>query len=223
VKDVEFFVTKDTKFKGEENSGTALELIKTNAEIVNSTFVSNRQGSYRKCVVFGNTHVSYRFPSTYIGGAIIIGNNSVTNISQSMFEDNEANLGGVIFAEQHCIIYVSKTIFVNNNTWQGGVLASPSSTLTTEANYDCDRFDFIESIGSSNITISASKFYGNRARDGSGGVLYSGGSDFIVIKESRFYGNVARSGGVLLSTCYTKIVTIEASEYCQGRSNTDHW
>ena len=35
---VESFVMKDAKFEGDENSGTALEMIETTAEIVNSTF-----------------------------------------------------------------------------------------------------------------------------------------------------------------------------------------
>ena len=39
VRHVEEFVVEDTKFKGQENSGTALELIETTAQIVNSTFL----------------------------------------------------------------------------------------------------------------------------------------------------------------------------------------
>ena len=35
----------DTKFEGQENGGTALEMVETAAQIVNSTFVSNRIGS----------------------------------------------------------------------------------------------------------------------------------------------------------------------------------
>ena len=45
--------------------------------------------------------------SVYIGGAIIV-NNSVVNISQSMFEDNRADLGGAILAEQRCTNHLSK-------------------------------------------------------------------------------------------------------------------
>ena len=53
VKDVEIFVIQNTKFKGVESS-TALNMIETTAEIINSTFVSNRNGSYRKCIQFGD-------------------------------------------------------------------------------------------------------------------------------------------------------------------------
>ena len=49
---VEEFVVEGTKFEGQESSGTALELIKTTAQIVRSTFLSNRKGSYyRECAV----------------------------------------------------------------------------------------------------------------------------------------------------------------------------
>ena len=40
VENVQEFVVRDTKFKGEENSETALELVETTAEIINSTFDS---------------------------------------------------------------------------------------------------------------------------------------------------------------------------------------
>ena len=46
------FIIQDTKFIGQENSRTALELIDATAQIVNSTFVSNRRGSHRHCVQF---------------------------------------------------------------------------------------------------------------------------------------------------------------------------
>ena len=38
VRHVEEFLVKDTKFKGQENSGTALELIETTAQIINFCF-----------------------------------------------------------------------------------------------------------------------------------------------------------------------------------------
>ena len=86
----EFLVT-DTKFEGQEYSGTALKLIGTTAQIVNSTFVSNRFGSYRKFYV-------PKFTGGYVGGAIIAADNTTVTISQSKFEDNRAQYGGAIFA-----------------------------------------------------------------------------------------------------------------------------
>ena len=49
VKHVGNFVIEDTKFEGQGNSETALEIIETTAQIVNSTFASNKKGLYRRC------------------------------------------------------------------------------------------------------------------------------------------------------------------------------
>ena len=48
VRHVEEFMVKDAKFVGQEDSGTALELIETIVRIVNSTFLSNRKGLFRE-------------------------------------------------------------------------------------------------------------------------------------------------------------------------------
>ena len=212
AKYVKNFVMKYTKFKGEENSGTALELIKTTAQIVNSIFASNTKGSqYQNCKTFVDTDGGRSYVDVYIGGAIIV-NESIVHISQSMFEDNRAVLGGAIFTENGCEIYISKTIFVNNYARKsGGVLTSSSRLGDLCGDYN--------SIGSITIKISESKFYANRA-DNDGGVLSSSDIDFITIEESEFYNNSARSGGVLLSNKtfvpddpFTVTMILEASEF----------
>ena len=80
VNEVKEFVVQDTTFEGQEDTGTALELIETTAQIVNSTFVSNRKGSFRECVIpdpeYGCLH------DRFIGGAVIT-TNSTVDISQS--------------------------------------------------------------------------------------------------------------------------------------------
>ena len=132
VKRVEKFVIKDTKFEGRQNSGTAFELIETTAaQIVNSIFMSNRNGSYRKCAVSypGIGCVEHGF----VGGAIIATNSSI-EISQSKFEDNRADFGRAIFAKQNSIISIRNDININNHaTIYGGVLYSNSSSIIIEA------------------------------------------------------------------------------------------
>ena len=243
VKDVERFVIQNTKFKGVENSRTALEMIETTAEIVNSTFASNRKGSYRKCIQFGDdTHRNVSFPGGYIGGAIIA-KNSVVNISQSMFEDNGADYGGAIFVEQRCTIYLSKTILISNYAIIGGVMISSSSKSLVSHDY-CNSSD-IKSIGSSNITITESEFYSNKAVN-HGGVLYTKANDFIKIEKSNnsalvsggvlqisdrltgspirvtiavseFYNNSAVRGGVM-RTVGNSIITIDCSNFTKNQS-----
>ena len=217
MKHVEEFVIQDTKFIGQENSGTALELIETTAQIVNSTFVSNRKGLYRRCVLLNSKHGCYR--DGFIGGAIIA-TNSAIDISQSKFGYNGADYGGAIFAEQHSIINVSGNVFINNNaTRYGGVLYSSSSTITIEASEFHDNNatwgGVLYSDFSSNITIKGSEVHGNNAIFG--GVLYSSIST-IMIEASEFHSNNAsRYGGVLYSySCST--VTIEVSEFHNNRA-----
>ena len=99
VTQVKEFLVTDTTFEGQENSGTALKLIGTTAQIVNSTFVSNRFGSYRE-------FAGRVFSAGFVGGAIIATDNTTITISQSKFEDNGAEFGGAIFADNYSIIKV---------------------------------------------------------------------------------------------------------------------
>ena len=222
VKNVEEFVVQDTTFKGQENSGTALELIETTAQIVNSTFVSNIKGSYRKCLItvpeFGC------IGDGFIGGAIIA-TNSTINISQSNFEysgaeldmSNAISFGGVLSSDSSNIIIVESQ-FQHNSATNGGVLASISSNITIEASEF--RHNSVTNGGvlasiSSNITIEASKFQHNSATNG--GVLLSYGSNIITINASEFHNNSATlGGGVLYSISST--ITIGGSNFTKNVS-----
>ena len=116
VEDIEEFLVNSIKFEGQENSGTALELIETSSQIVNSTFVSNRKGSYR---IF---HHGFQF----VGGAIIATSGTNINVSHSKFKDNRADYGGAIFVENSIIHMRDNVSFVNNTASAGfgGVLCS---------------------------------------------------------------------------------------------------
>ena len=207
VRHVEEFVVEDAKFEGQDNSGTALELIETTAQIVNSTFLSNRNGSFRECPIFDPEYGC--LSDEFIGGAIIA-TNSIVEISRSRFEDNRAYLGGAIFAEQDSIINMSGNVFISNNANGGGVLYSSSSTITIEASefHDNNAGGVLTSI-SSTITIEASEFHGNNATYGGGVLTFI--SSTITIEASEFHGNNASWGGVLFSNSGT--ITIEASEF----------
>ena len=201
VRQVEQFVIKDTKFEGQKNSGTALELIETTAQIVNSIFMYNRMGSYRQYIVLDPEE------GRYIGGAIIA-TNSTIDISQSKFEDSRADYGGAIFAEQNSIINMSSNVLINNiANWCGGVLFPYNSTITINASM------FQNNVASeggallsyhSTIIINASMFQSER------GVLSSYFST-VTIKASMFQNNTADQRGVLSS--YYSIIIINASMF----------
>ena len=218
VRDVEEFIIKDTKFEGQENSGTALKLTRITAQTINSTFVSNRIGSYRKCAIQSISLCIDRF----IGGAIIATNSSV-DISQSKFEDSGADYGGVIFAEQHSIINISDNVFVNNNaTLDGGVLYSYSSTITIEVSKFRNNTAIYNGgvlySSSSNITIKGSKFQNNNAFRFGGVLLYADVST-LTIEVSEFHDNsVNDNGGVLFSD--NSNITIKASNFTNTTSYT---
>ena len=185
VRQVEKFMVQNTKFEGQKNSGTALKLVEMTGQILNSTFVSNKKGSYSECPLFRPWYGCYR--SEFVGGAIIATNSRV-DIHQSKFEDNRAYYGGTIYAEQNSIINLTYNVFINNHAgYIGGVLESSNST----------------------ITIEASEFHDSSAGYG-GGVLYSN-NDTITIKASEFHDNSAYKGGVLHSESCN--ITIKAAEF----------
>ena len=160
VVNVDKFVVRNSTFRGQENSGTALELIATTAQIINCIFSSNRNGKFK-----------YRYISSYyssysrrVGGAIIA-NHSNVNISQTIFENNGdpylIYYGGAIFAEQKSIISINASTFINNSALYYGIFYSSSCSMKIEAS------EFSKNNGSalysdrSSITIKTSKFYDN--------------------------------------------------------------
>ena len=208
-----------TKFRGQNSSGTALSLINTTAQVVNSTFISNRRGTYRECIIFfeDKYHHDCTVLDWFIGGAIIV-TNSTIDISQTKFEDNEADFGGAIFAEGHSNISMSGNLFINNSAnLDGGALLSYGSTITIETSeFHCNSAIFGGVVYSSNstITISASEFHNNSATWG-GGVLEPFAGSTITIEASGFHNNSATIGGVLRS-CNGVDLTITSNDLIFG-------
>ena len=215
VKHLQEFVIKDAKFEGQENSETALELIGTTAQILNSVFVSNRNGSNRQCTTLLNLDsCDY---NGFIGGAIIAINSTI-DISQSKFEANRADFGGAMFAVNSVINVSGNTSFINNTAISfGGVILSYNSDIIMNESIFHHNIagagGVLWSYG--NITIEASEFDGNNGTF-YGGVLHSHNST-IIIKASEFHHNIASIGGVLWSFYGT--ITIEASEF-DGNNGT---
>ena len=221
VMNVKEFVVHNTLFRGPEISETlplklpidaALELIETTAQIVNSTFVSNKGGSLRINVRLIPPNSEY-LSHDLVGGAIIATHSEV-DISQSTFENNAAGTyGGAIYAEEHSIISLNNSLFINNSATNfGGAVCLLSSTVMIEAsgflNNNADQRGGALCSYNSTIVIKGSKFDSNSGT-WSGGVL-SSHSSTITINESEFHRNNARNGGVLNS--YNDSVEIEATD-----------
>ena len=187
-KAVEMLLISDTKFEGKDNSETALQLIATTAQIVNSSFVSNTHGTFK---------VDFLFDFWQVGGAIIA-INSTNDISQGKFEHNKADCGGAIYAENSAINM--NGVFINaNNANLLGVLFFYNSTVTTEANHFLSNSALVGGVMTvlkSTITIEASTFRSNNASR-YGGVLYSSYSN-ITIGGSIFSENISPVGAVFM-------------------------
>ena len=227
VINVDNFVLRDSKFQGQGNSGTALELIGTTAEIFNCRFLSNRRGKYiqfwETIQVYGN-----------VGGAILASNSRV-NISQSHFEGSAAQYGGAMYVERGSVIHIKNSMFIQNNGTRngGGVVYSYISNITIEAStfryntatsggvlqpWYCNitiknsHFDNSTSTSAggvayihfSNMAIKSSNFT-NTYAGFSGGVIYTGSSN-VTIESSVFENNTGRAGGALITSRATIIM-----------------
>ena len=190
VKHVEEFVVQDTvTFKGQENSGTALKLIETTAQIVNSTFVSNRKGVlYSSSSTITIEESEFHNNSATDGEVTVLYSyNSTITIEESEFHNNSATCygrGGGVLCSFRSTITIEEREFRNNSATygRGGVLASSSST----------------------ITIEESEFHNNSATY-AGGVLFSISSTITIVGTSIFTKNVSPIGAVIYSSDDSKI------------------
>ena len=209
VKQVKEFVVQNAVFKGQNTSNTALEIVETAIQIVNSTFEQFVRGN-----VQFYSHINFTI------GGLIIATASEINISQCKFENNGAQFGGVIYAEQHSIIVINNSIFTNNSAlFTGGVLYSWRSNIVkiTASKFDGNMAMEGGVLFSKEgmITIETSEFMVNAAEN-KGGVLLSIRSN-IMIKECQFNyntvtsGSTGEGGGVLYSN--QSIITMVASMF----------
>ena len=184
------FIVRETTFKGQENSGTALELIESTAQIINCTFLSNRQGA-------------------------VIATHSSVNISQSNFENNGAHnrsvpvyRGTVLFADQQSSISINASTFISNRAQYGVVYSYRCSILMdtnnfTENNISSD--GVLLSSYSSTMTIEQSKLEDNI------GTALSSDDSIINVQMCEFSNNTASYGEEL--ALYSSNVTIEQSSF----------
>ena len=190
VVNVDKFVVRNSTFRGQENSGTALELIATTAQIINCIFSSNTNGKFQ---YISSYYGSY---SRRVGGAIIA-NHSNVNISQSIFENNgvsyHLDYGAAIFAEQQSIININSSTFINNSALFG-MFYSKSCSIRIEANEFSNnnaRYEGVLTSYSSNATIQRSIFENNIRC-----ALYFDGST-VKIKSNEFRNNSVDFNGAL--------------------------
>ena len=211
------FMLQEAIFQGQQNSRTALKLFETSAQIINSTFVSNRVGMFK---VFYNDQEHRGL----VGGALVVAH-SVVDIRHSHFHRNRADYGGAIFAEVYSMINISNTIFsVNVATTRGGILYSRSSTIMVKAS-EFRHNTAISTSGSggvfypvmSNITIVASTFHSNIAT-WQGGVVRSRNS-LIIITACKLDNNTSIRGGGGVLYLFDSSAKIQGSDFNSSRTD----
>ena len=181
IQRVEEFVLSGAVFQGQNDSGTALEFIDTVAQIINSSFKSNRNGTLR-------TNDSLHSDVFWAGGAIVATRSNIS-ITSSLFESNAAEVGGVIYAEQQCLITIENTTFIDNHA----IIPTMEPTSDTLVSHGGVLYQ-----ESGSIQITDCQFVNNSAEPGRGGVLHANNSN-VLISVTQFIGNLATFGGVLHS------------------------
>ena len=224
VKNVNEFTLVNTKFVGTNNSGTALEITKTNAQIISSTFLSNTNGMFLNLSehlkliknILGVQDGELSINGTRAGGALVATHSNIS-IESSAFENNSAEIGGALFMES-CSLDVINTTFTSNNVHNqqpqllgiaGALHLVDSHTTLTNSYFNTN----IASIGgvafilrgtlkmlSSNFTLNTATY---------GGALFLAFPD-ITSWHCQFDNNKAEYGGVLRS--FSSNVTIMDSQ-----------
>ena len=213
---------KNCTFIGQNGSGTALEVVDTNAQIFNSIFAFNVVGSYQGPVgildywkgTFAAKDDSPNF--AYVGGAIIANHSNMT-IQLCYFEGNVAHIGGAIYSTVGSSISIFNCTFIKNfalqrfnfklATFGGAIHCENGRSLgqsiavlfgNTFHNNSASCGGAISAVNNTNIKIISSNFSVNSASL-QGGVLAMYNHSTIEIHRNLFVNNhVVAHGGALM-------------------------
>ncbi len=223
---VKTFLCERVSFVGENKSETALEIDKTKAYFVDTSFIYNTVGSLREPIRILQGH---RYQHAYVGGAIIASQSNVT-ITRSDFFGNRAEIGGAIFATCGSNITILNSSFVGNSAGDcsilcfGGVLYTENGCpgiqeapviVVTESEFSNNTATNGAVLATDNcsLSINKGKFHDNVADD-CGGVFWLQGNSKAVIYDSEVYSNRASlGGGVVYLTDASSIIINNSRVY----------
>lgn len=225
VNDATFDGNKASKYGGAiYNSGLL--------NVKNSNFTNNTANAGGAIFNGGNMDITNsRFSNntaSKLGGVLVVSDakaakdergTAVTNITNSIFENNYANEGGVIF-QNNASIKIDNSKFLNNKAgWMGvieqttpypgpkdsaGKLIISNSEFTGNASeqWSAGAIGVFSEAEISNTTFNNNSILSDapaEARDG-GGAIYVGGWGQLAMKDSSFTGNKGNRGGAIAST-----------------------
>lgn len=209
VKNVNEFILQKATFEGHGNSGTALTLVNTTAEIIDCTFVRNQFGTVMEDVrslqvIISDINwflVGNVTGIVQVGGAMISSYSSV-RIRGSKFEDNRAGVGGDIFTEDVSQISIFNTTFSGEGIegfseeapFGGAIFSHEGNFIITGCQFRNKNAIVGGGIMSSlsNFTINNTTFSQNSATDHGASVF--GYDSTISIEKCKFEQNYAGAG-----------------------------
>jgi predicted outer membrane repeat protein len=200
VKNVNQLVVENSVFYGQNSSfGTILEIMATDAYVVNSIFKFGTVGNFREYLdVLDYLHMTFFgtiLLSVRVGGAVIVTNSNVT-IRHSHFEGNSAQIGGALFSETNSNITIDSCTFLNNNAsgcnddrcLGGAVFIDTGCTVVID-----------NSSAKSNMALS-------------GGGAFSTFQAMLSIRDCVIYSNIARYGGAMAAYLNSTLI-VENSQF----------
>ena len=194
IRKVPDFMLQSLTFEGQNNSGTAVELVESTAHIYDSVFTSNTgiHAVIQDKICF----------DTSIGGALVAKHSNLT-IRHSQFYHNQAAIGGVIYLNNSNAVIGSCNF--SNNEAKGETIQCDSQSIFTTVKVSITAAGAICLI-ESNVEIANCHFQNNSALFG--GVIFTLRAILSVKNQSTFLDNIAwRSGGVIHSEVSTITLT----------------
>ena len=218
VKLVSHFILTDSSFIGQGNiSGTALEIVQTTASIIKSSFTFNSHGSYRGPI--GLLHsLRIQYPASrhsvyaLVGGALIVAQSNV-NITDSIFEENTAEVGGAIFSEGYSDITVSNCTFKGNRASYPHKLCF-GGAIYSESSPDISTHTSLSPI--THLVIANAEFINNTACNEGGAIVAFHIS--MDIQKCKLIQNSAHSGGAVMVEDATLTIYDSQFEYNMAES-----
>ena len=200
IKSVHQLIINNLKFHGlRSTSDTALELVDTNAKIINTSFNFN-YGSYRGPIgLLRFLKLQEQIPQqssahAQVGGALIIISSNVS-ITKSNFEGNIARIGGAIYSEDSSVIVTNST-FINNHAFTIGSsdLCFGGAIFAVNGPYN----PTVAFTSRASIALINTEFINNTS-------LFVGGAvatfiNQVKIFKCKFVTNSAMQGGALMVT-----------------------
>ena len=205
IESVHKLIINSSNFHGLQNTNeTVLELVYSNAEIINSSFLFNQHGSYRGPIrllqfLILQQQIPPQSPYALVGGALIV-NSSNVSAAGSRFEGNVAEIGGAIFSVGSSSIILTNCVLVGNHAFNS--LTSSSlcfgGAIYSEFSLDNSTYLIATYAVRANTMLVNTTFINNTASTEGGAIVTF--STPIAILKCRFITNSALSGGALMVT-----------------------